>query len=633
MCCCSVQIFLLIPTNQNNKIFFFFAICCRLPVAMLAAALFRDDKVIIDTRDTADIAARGNAIVGHINIPWTSFHLYQSRLQHLSFIIPAKDTPVVLYGDDEAAEAVELFEEALQQKCRYTNVLSCVKAADLVALNSALEISHHSNLLTTYADPSEIRALREQGAVLVDARDSDEIERYKDSFVGHINIPWSTFSHFSARLNRFGDELLGSSGKGKDSPVMVMCMRGRRAMFLKEGLEKRCGFTNVYNCENPARVHAALPEVEETGNSNGLSENLTVEEIKALGQKICMIDVREAEEIELSNNAIGGHVNIPFSSFSHYASRLTYFEEAIGSKSQPVLVYGVNGRRSVAFKDKLQRQCGFTQVYSCESSANITEAFPDIDLTGEPNVLSPYAALHELRQLFEGGSIIVDVREPEEIAAAGAFAGHINIPWSSFDEYLPRLSRFEEILGEKSRPIIVHCANGRRAALFKDALEKHCGYTKVFNGQCPELICSCAPELVACNNSANAVSTYASREEIKTVLEGMSSSTLIIDCREEDEIIQSGDALANHVSIPWSSFYAQASEYFKSMARNNSYFNESSPIVVYCSKGWRSGHMKRFLESCGYRNVINCQNSERIFAAVPALEMSKTNVPSPFGYP
>lgn len=188
---------------------------------MLASALNRADVVLVDTRDTDDITARGGAAAGHINIPWSSFELYESRIRYLHSIFSSKDTPIVLYADPEAAQSAVLFKDALEQRCGYTNVQSCESADDLVAAKPSINLTSQPNLISNFVDATEIRVLYDQGAVLIDSRDPDEIEREKDSPQGHVNIPWSTFGHYSSKLNAFGDKLLGSNDKGKDSPVLV----------------------------------------------------------------------------------------------------------------------------------------------------------------------------------------------------------------------------------------------------------------------------------------------------------------------------------------------------------------------------------------------------------------------------
>ena len=409
-------------------------------------------------------------------------------------------------------------------------------------------------------------------------------------------------------------------------------MGGRRAAFFKERLEKDCNFTNVYNCENARRVHDALPELPQTAVPNTLSDTVSADEIRTFGDGIRIIDTREPEEIAWAKDAIQGHINIPWSSFSHYVSRLTTFENVIGGKESPVLVYCTNGRRACFLKEALQLRCGYTAVFSCATIADIKNAFPDEMLTEAVDMLSPYASVIELKHLFDLGAIVVDAREPEEITAVGAFAGHINIPWSSAEEFMPKLTQFEDILGEKSRPVIIHCMNGRRAGMLKEMLERRAGYTKVFNGEHPGRIANAAPDLLT-TNTANEVSCYATNVEIRGFFSYGKHPPFVIDCREEDEISGTGDALESHVNIPWSTMYSKGASYFKAAPTiASSLLTHGSPIAVYCSKGWRSGHMQRFLKDCGYTNVINCQNSERIFAAVPELASTKTGLPNAFHY-
>ena len=188
---------------------------------MLASVVTRPGTVLVDTRDTEDITSRGRGIDGHLNIPWSSFHLYESRIRNLRSIFSSNDVPIVLYADREAAQSAVQFKEALERRCGYTNVHSCESVDDLIALNPALKLTDHPNLISHFVDDAEIRVLYEQGAVIIDSRDPDEIEREKDSLEGHINIPWSTFSRYSSRLNEYGDKLLGSNEKGKDSPILV----------------------------------------------------------------------------------------------------------------------------------------------------------------------------------------------------------------------------------------------------------------------------------------------------------------------------------------------------------------------------------------------------------------------------
>ena len=71
-------------------------------------------------------------------------------------------------------------------------------------------------------------------------------------------------------------------------------------------------------------------------------------------------------------------------------------------------------------------------------------------------------------------ALIVDVRSPEEFNA-GHVPGAVLIPVGEVE------SRIEEFGQDKSRPIVVYCKRGIRAARAKSTLEDH-GFTNVING-------------------------------------------------------------------------------------------------------------------------------------------------------
>ena len=79
----------------------------------------------------------------------------------------------------------------------------------------------------------------------------------------------------------------------------------------------------------------------------------------------------------------------------------------------------------------------------------------------------------ELVQLINRrDAVVLDVRTPAEYAS-GHIAGARNIPEAQLAERLKELDRF------KTRPIVVSCAGGGRAARAGAVLQKH-GYTEVF---------------------------------------------------------------------------------------------------------------------------------------------------------
>lgn len=77
-----------------------------------------------------------------------------------------------------------------------------------------------------------------------------------------------------------------------------------------------------------------------------------------------------------------------------------------------------------------------------------------------------------VKQLLDGGALVVDVRTPGEYAA-GHHPRAINIP---VDQVENRLAEF----GDKTKPVVVYCQSGTRSSRAKSALEAN-GFTSVTN--------------------------------------------------------------------------------------------------------------------------------------------------------
>ena len=95
----------------------------------------------------------------------------------------------------------------------------------------------------------------------------------------------------------------------------------------------------------------------------------------------------------------------------------------------------------------------------------------------EIDVISPEEAQQRMRQ--DQGTLVIDVREPDERAADGAIPDSINVPLgmlpikadSELDERDPRLQ-------DRSQPILTTCGAGGQAALAAKTL-KDMGFTNV----------------------------------------------------------------------------------------------------------------------------------------------------------
>lgn len=76
------------------------------------------------------------------------------------------------------------------------------------------------------------------------------------------------------------------------------------------------------------------------------------------------------------------------------------------------------------------------------------------------------------------GAIVIDVRTADEFAG-DHLAQATNIP---LDQLPSRLADVEKLTGgDKSKPVVLHCAAGGRAAKAKKQLDD-LGYTNVVNG-------------------------------------------------------------------------------------------------------------------------------------------------------
>ncbi|MBA3822157.1 MAG: rhodanese-like domain-containing protein [Deltaproteobacteria bacterium] len=91
-----------------------------------------------------------------------------------------------------------------------------------------------------------------------------------------------------------------------------------------------------------------------------------------------------------------------------------------------------------------------------------------------PRAKDPARAL----SLIASGATVIDVRTPEEFEG-GHVARAVNLP---VDGFAGRLAEVERLLGgDKSRPVVVYCASGRRSGIAQQQLEA-AGYTQVING-------------------------------------------------------------------------------------------------------------------------------------------------------
>ncbi|MBS1118435.1 MAG: Rhodanese-like protein [Deltaproteobacteria bacterium] len=110
----------------------------------------------------------------------------------------------------------------------------------------------------------------------------------------------------------------------------------------------------------------------------------------------------------------------------------------------------------------------------CSRSEPRNEAPPAPSTEPAKPAKDPEAA----RKLIAAGAVVLDVRTPDEYREDHLPMG-TNVPVGELSSHLTEIDKL--VAGDKSKPIVVYCAAGSRAAKAKRALEA-AGYTNVVNG-------------------------------------------------------------------------------------------------------------------------------------------------------
>ena len=98
--------------------------------------------------------------------------------------------------------------------------------------------------------------------------------------------------------------------------------------------------------------------------------------------------------------------------------------------------------------------------------------------TVEAKAKSPSKDSAAAKRMIASGATVIDVRTAAEYGE-GHVATATNIPVDGFADHLADVAKL--VGGDKSRPVVVYCAAGSRAARAKVVLEG-AGYTNVVNG-------------------------------------------------------------------------------------------------------------------------------------------------------
>lgn len=106
-------------------------------------------------------------------------------------------------------------------------------------------------------------------------------------------------------------------------------------------------------------------------------------------------------------------------------------------------------------------------------SSKSSDAPSDRPATAAP-VTDPATA----QRLLRDGALVIDVRSPEEFED-GHVDRAVNVPVQDVGSRLAEIDRL--VSGDRSRPVVVYCGAGTRAAKAKATLEA-AGFTTVVNG-------------------------------------------------------------------------------------------------------------------------------------------------------
>ena len=81
-------------------------------------------------------------------------------------------------------------------------------------------------------------------------------------------------------------------------------------------------------------------------------------------------------------------------------------------------------------------------------------------------------------ELDRGDTVLVDLREPEELAETGRIPGSVHIPRGMLEFRADPTSPYHNDVLHPSRRVVLHCASGARSALGARALQE-LGYERV----------------------------------------------------------------------------------------------------------------------------------------------------------
>ena len=116
--------------------------------------------------------------------------------------------------------------------------------------------------------------------------------------------------------------------------------------------------------------------------------------------------------------------------------------------------------------------------------------------------------------------------------------------------------------------------------------------------------------ITACSKAESSITEVSASEITQQYLD----SHLIIDVREPDEF--ASGYIENAVLMPMGSLQTQLPKYLKEKFSNQTIKKQSTtPILLYCRSGNRSGVAANFLQKQGYTNVVSLKGGIKSWKA------------------
>ncbi|MCL5951179.1 MAG: rhodanese-like domain-containing protein [Chloroflexi bacterium] len=338
--------------------------------------------------------------------------------------------------------------------------------------------------------------------LVIDVRDAADIAS-SGTVTGAVNISLGSLTYKAD--NQVPESFRDPRLADRSRPIITVCGSGALGSLAAKLLMDK-GFTNVsalkggaaawkeagYPMESmtrtfPAMVEQAMKEVPVISAAEAYQRVLS-------DTNTLIIDPRDASAIAATTGLIKGAANISYGTLTFAADNQvpeSFRDPRLADRSRPIITACYSGELG-ALTAKLLKDMGFTNVstikggtvawkeagYPMESTARTFPAMVAEAQAAVP-VISPEEAYKRVQT--DTKTLVIDVQDAADVAAAGTIKGAVNISFGSLtykaDNQVPESFR-DPRLADRSRPIITVCSSGALGSLAAKLL-KDMGFTNV----------------------------------------------------------------------------------------------------------------------------------------------------------